>query len=58
MYKELDETSAAVYEETEEKYFQPLLQRERCIQVYLFSLSLIYRLCTFTGTSSVGKGSC
>lgn len=46
MYNELDETSAAVYEKTEEKYLRELLKQERYMQVYLFSLSLFYRLCT------------
>lgn len=58
MYNELDETSAAVHEKTEEKCLRELLKQECHMQVYLFSLSLFYLLCTFTSISLVYKGSC
>lgn len=51
MYNALVETSAAVYEKTEEKYLQELLKQECYKQAYLFSLSLFYLLCAFTGIS-------
>lgn len=58
MYNELDETSAAAYEKTEEKYLWELLKQERYMQVYLFSLSLFYLPCTLISVSLVYKGSC
>lgn len=58
MYNELDETSVAVYENTQEKWLREILKRESYLQVYLFSLSLFYPLHLFPSTLLAYKVRC